>query len=486
MKKKWIWGAAVVLVLALSLGLYRFFTADDYRRTLPSRPLALAAVDWVRLSEENDMGMQDWKKLLPEGLEPGQTGIDWSKKMYAFVSSKEYVGLLAAVSDEADLRRLLDEAAKKGRCTPVEDYWGYSWTVWDGSWMVGFGDGALLMMGPGLKADMDALRYDMLACFRQKEAESGMSSPLFAELDHKDASFRVVSRLDVLPNFRGVEFLEGLPEHANLSDVYVCAGLNLSPHGVTMEAEISSQNSDINKYYERLAFLGKPLDGEFAGRVPEDALAWACVNVDGGSLLEMLRQNPVARTFLIGLNMGVDADLIIRSIKGDVAVTVPASALQNPSNVLVTAHLAEKDFLKEAAYWKESAARSGAWTFRDFGNDRFYLAANGVQTYFGVEGETLYVTPEEGMTGWVSGPETETLSEWNSRIKDSRFFLWVNLEQVKRDPMMGALCRESGVDEGRKILDLFDAVVLRSSDARRLTLELHTRGNRNLLKDLLK
>ena len=58
MKKKWIWGAAVVLVLALSLGLYRFFTADDYRRTLPSRPLALAAVDWVRLSEENDMGMQ--------------------------------------------------------------------------------------------------------------------------------------------------------------------------------------------------------------------------------------------------------------------------------------------------------------------------------------------------------------------------------------------------------------------------------------------
>ena len=194
----------MVLVLALSLGLYRFFTADDYRRVLPSRPLALAAVDWVRLSEENDMGMQDWKKLLPEGLEPGQTGIDWSKKMYAFVSSKEYVGLLAAVCDEADLRRLLDEAAKKGRCTPVEDYRGYSWTVWDGSWMVGFGDGALLMMGPGLKADMDALRYDMLACFRQKEAESGMSSPLFAELDRKDASFRVVSRLDVLPNFSRV------------------------------------------------------------------------------------------------------------------------------------------------------------------------------------------------------------------------------------------------------------------------------------------
>ena len=45
MKKKWIWGVAVVLALALSIGLYKFLTADDYRRTLPSRPLALAAVD---------------------------------------------------------------------------------------------------------------------------------------------------------------------------------------------------------------------------------------------------------------------------------------------------------------------------------------------------------------------------------------------------------------------------------------------------------
>ena len=152
-------------------------------------------------------------------------------------------------------------------------------------------------------------------------------------------------------------------------------------------------------------------------------MAWACVNVDGGSLLEMLRQNPVARTFLIGLNLGVDADLMIRSIKGDVAVTVPASALQNPGNVLVTAHLAEKDFLKEAAYWKESAARSGAWTFRDFGNDRFYWAANGVQAYFGVEGETLYVTPEEEMTGWVSGPETKTLFGMEQPDKGQPFLL---------------------------------------------------------------
>ncbi len=483
-KKKWMWGIAVaVSVAALSVGLYKFFAADDYRLVLPPNPVALATMDWVRLSEENDMSIQDWEKLLPEELKTRKAGIDWSKKMYAFVTSNDYGGLLAAIGNEAELRRFLDEMADKTFCTPVEDYGGFSWTVWDDNWMVGLGHGALLVMGPGLKSDMDALRHYMSDCFGQKKEESGMSSPLFTQLDGgRDAFFRAVSRLDLLPDFRGAELLKELSKHVNLNDVYVCAGLDLTPHGVTAEAEISSKNSDINRYCERLDSLCKPLDGGFARRVPKDALAWACINVDGNSLLEMLRQNPVVRTALIGLNIGVDADMIIRSIKGEVAVTVPSSVISDSGHFLLTAHLAEKDFLKETTYWKESAAENEAVVFRNFGNNRFYMAGNGMQAYFGVKGETLYVTPNEELEDWADSPETETLSEWESRIRDCRFFLWVNVDRLTLYPFADK-SRRNGLDTWP---DWFDSVALHSSDARRLTLELHSRGNRNLLKDLLK
>ena len=51
----------------------------------------------------------------------------------------------------------------------------------------------------------------------------------------------------------------------------------------------------------------------------------------------------------MGLNMGVDADLMIRSVDGDVAITlVPRDALEN--GMLLTAHLGKKDFLEEAPY----------------------------------------------------------------------------------------------------------------------------------------
>lgn len=452
-------------------------------QVLPANPKALAVVDWQRLSDEGGMTGEDWKELLPDEVDFGSCGIDRGKKFYAFVSSEETLGFLMPVSDEDDLKRTFEEFAKGGKCTPVEESRGCCWTILDDVWMVGFDHRALLVAGPATGADKKALRYEMQTCFKQGEEESGKSSPLFKKLEQKDASFRLVSRLDMLPAFRGMDFLTDLPEEANLSDMEICADINISSRGITLEAEIESENPDVERYFEKMAQFSNPLDGSYADNVPTDALAWACVNVDGTSLLENLRKNPTARTFLIGLNMAVDADMMLKSVKGDVAVTFNAPALQGSPGFLLTARLTEKDFLKESAYWKESAERNGL-KFRDFGNNRFYMATPGTQAYFGVDGETFYVTPDEGMTGLVDAPETKTLSEWKGRIKDSRLFLWLNLEQAKRHPRAEALLKKGRA--GGEKLDLFDAVVLRLSDARHLTLELHTRENRNLLRDLLK
>ena len=486
MKRKWIWTlVAVVACTGIYVGI-RAFTSESYLHVLPARPKALAAIDYLQLSKETGISGEEWERMLPDGMKSGWEGIDWTKEIYFFLSSKEYFGLLASVGDKGDLRSFFDKAAAEGRCTPVEESRGCCWTVYDGAWMAGFNNRALLVMGPGLEADMDALRHEMQVYFRQREEESGMSSPLFGQLAQKEASFRMASQLDILPTFAGEEFLAGFPEHSNLSDVNLYAGFTFSSTGLVVDAEISSENPEVNRYYEQLAFLGQPLDGDFADDVPAEALAWACVNVDGDYLLEALRKHPVVRTFLLGLNMEVDADMIIRSIKGDVAVTVDALAPQYAFRYLLTAQLENKDFLKEAAYWERNAAAGAPFVLRPLGDDNFCLVADGKQAYFGVKGNTLYVTPDYRMAAQVDGKETGTLSEWKDEIEDSRFFLWLNLRQLER--ILGSADGETAAlaEEGGKLLGLCDAVVLRSSGARSLTLELRSRGNRNLLKEVLK
>ena len=151
---------------------------------------------------------------------------------------------------------MVPQGGRKGLCKDVEERNGRHWTVWDNSWMVGFDDRALLVMGPGVPSAMDVLRQEITADLRQDKEKSGMASALFADVEQAGGGCVFAARLDALPDIYGNELAFGWPEHANLSDVNVVAGMCFLENGLTVDAEIRSKNSEINKYYEQLALLG--------------------------------------------------------------------------------------------------------------------------------------------------------------------------------------------------------------------------------------
>lgn len=484
MKTKWIGGLLLVVLFCVALwGGYKYWTSDDYVYALPANPKALAVVDLLQLSKESDVELDELKHSLWKDGDIEGLGVDWSKKAYAFVSSNEYFGVLLPVKDKDKVVRFLQEASEQGKCSALETNRGFQWAVWDSKWMIGFDDKALMALGPGLDADMDVLRQKILTCFRQGKAAGGVSSTLFRDLKTtEDVAFRVVFRMDILPSFYGDDFMTGLPNHASLSDLNLKADVRLTRQGISLAAEILSDNAEILEYYKQLALLGGYLDGEYAQYVPSDAWAWCGLNVNGEVLLEQLRRNPMVRTFLLGLNMGIDADLMIRSMKGEMAFTLNAPKPTGKQDYLLTARLARQDFLKEADYWKRKASANPILTFRDFGKNRFYIAMEGLETYFGVKDETLYVTSDGEGVEDICRMKTETLSAWEKEIRESRFFLWLNLDMLQQRFM-----QQTG--KGHAVwtdkLEMFDEVVLRSSAVRHLTLDVRTSKDVNVLEELL-
>lgn len=485
--KKWLWRLFAVLMLAVVLFcVYRRCSSVDYLRMLPARPKALVSVDLIRLSEESGLDAEALKDLLPQAWNEEKTGIDWKEKIYAFVSSKEYMGLLAAVEDAGELEKFLEKQSREGRCRPVERRQGCSWTILDERWMMGFDDRALLVMGPGFGGDMDVLRQEILKCFRQEEEESGSASSVYKDLNSQKAAFAIVSRMDVFPSLYDETFRSGLPEHADLNDVNVIATVHFTEKGVEIDGEINSANPDVNKYYEQLTHVGGKMSGMYAEDVPADALAWGCVNVEGDALLEQLRAIPDLRTFLLGLNLGIDADRMIRSIKGDMAVTLFASDCLKNTYYLMTARLENTDFLKEAGYWLQSAAQGGAVTLREVASQRYYISAQGMQAFFGVDGETLYVTSAERNAPHAGGNGDSALSAWKNDIASDRFFFWLNIERLKQMPEVSMLARMSDGSSLQETLDLFSCLTLQSSDARHVNLNFYTKENKHALKALLR
>lgn len=480
-----MWGLLVAVLCIGGYWCWRAFMPESYLRVLPPRLKALAVVNMPALSEETGMAAEDMAHLLPEGWASAVAGIDWSQKVYAFVSAREYVGVLVAVDDVDKLADFFRQGERRGFCTAPEERFGCRWTVVDGKWLAGFDNKALLVMGPGLAANMDVLRQEMAGYFRQEGQNSGMSSSLFEAVNRSVAAFSFVSQLDLLPAFYDDALKMSLPEHANLSDVSVLAEVHLMKQGLKVTAEYLSGNPEINKYYEQLFRPERKLTGQYARYVPEDVLAWACADVEGEELLERLRRNPAVRTFLLGLNMGVDADLMIRSIRGEVAFTLNSFA-HGGQDFLLTARVENTDFLKEAGYWEKSAASAGIFTFRNLGDNRFFISSGDLQAYFGVEGETLYVTPDERLAQAVCSDETTVLSRWADTVRNSHFFLWLDLEKLWRQPSVAMLLRGMGQDGAVQKLDLLDELVLYLPDARRIALELRVREGRNVLEELLK
>ena len=125
---------------------YRAWSSDTYLYALPSHPKALMAVDWPELVRGTGLEAEELSAGCPEGAGIPQ-GIDWKKRTYAFVSGREFTGFLAAVEDRDELAEWFRKAAKEKLCSEPEEGGGRCWTVWDGSWMVGFDDRALLVMG---------------------------------------------------------------------------------------------------------------------------------------------------------------------------------------------------------------------------------------------------------------------------------------------------------------------------------------------------
>ncbi len=483
--RKWLY---IVLVVVCGIGIWLCclnFAKNDYLNVLPGQSKALAVINVERLIKEADLDETTLKQtgLLSERY--ADIGIDWSKDIYSFVTTKEYVGALAAVDDKDKLKAFFEKSHEKGYCGNIEKHQGYQWVVLHDSWLIGFDDEAFLLMGPAVGSDLNMLRQDMLRFFYQDEDESGRKSLLYEGVKERRTSVSLASTLDVLPTTYSVKFKSGLPEHATLSDIRVVADFEFTPTMVTMNCEVGSDNKEIDRHYEGLAVINDDIEGTFISEVDSTTLLWASTHIEGKGLLDLLRKNPDVRTFLLGLNFGLDADQIIRSMKGDVAFRLDSITQSDKPVYTMLAELSDQSFLDGSDYWTQSVPVYGGISLKKLDKTDFRMDLQGKTFFFGVNNDCFYMTSSEASVGSMFKKSSSVLKPWEKDICSSRYFVWLNMRAFKT-----AMEKWSGLHAGyadwTDKLDVFDSFVVHSKDARHIAFVLKTKDNKNLFKELLK
>ena len=391
---------------------------NDYINTIPSESTALVSLDVAKMTGVNNNFVL---KTLFKASNYGDCGIDVSRKIYLFESADDNLGLCAGVDNATNLRNAL---AKAG-CEVVSKR-GYYFAMVNGSWLAGFSDDALLVMGPVTAASASELQNQMARYLSQSEDNGIACTPLFAKLDSLSSPMAMVAQARALPDQLVTPFMLGVPKDADASQVMIAAGMSIDAGVMFVEGSTFSFNKTIGKAIRKAATVYRPIAGRYVAAMPSDALMGMFVNVDGKDFIELMRSNRSLQAMLAGINAAIDMDNIIKSVDGDMVVITPKYSADRLS-MSMAAELAHADWLADVGYWKQSVPQGGRiidW------QENAYKYTDGKTTFcFGVSADRQFYSgssPEEAMAslGQAATPISETLQQ---KVKGQKMALIINI-----------------------------------------------------------
>lgn len=386
------------LLVAVALLLFWFIGRgrNDTASIIPQDARAVAQLDVKGLSR--DTGLEADKLFARLGVaEADEAGLNLSAPVYGFVSGQGHFGIALSVKSQSRLKKALQQLGAE-----VESQRGYQWAVLR-NWVIAFDSKRMLVLGPASATEAAGLRGQMVSLMKQEQTES----PVLGELKNRPGSLKLISRLDVMPKAYVGTLRKWLPAGIDFSRVSAFVSLDAQDKSFTLNTELLSDDKQVKQTLAQADSLWQPIKGELLEQGPDSPVLWATAGLRGDRLLNLLRQNPAIRTRLIALNMCVDADMMLRSIDGDVTLSVPSISLNfKQPPLLLTAALANKDFLRNVDSWKSGLATGAGVRFRVLRDDDFYLSAGDVNAYFGVRSNQLYITTNSRLADQACRPSS--------------------------------------------------------------------------------
>ena len=424
---KRLYKSLVVLSLVAVFVLLSSCSGSDYLHAIPAKSTALISIDLPKMA--GDDAVEDKASVLKAMLhvdDVSDCGIDLESKLYLFESADGNLGLCAKVADDDRIGDWIDGLVKQRLATPVTERKGFHFSVLKNSWLIGFSDEALLVMGPVVADAQSELQRQMVKYLSADEDNSVVSSKLFEKLEGISTPMAMVSLAQALPEKFVAPFTLGAPKGADASQVVIAAEMTVNRGLLHINGETLSFNDEINQALKAARDNYRPIKGCYLKSMPADAQAAIFMNVDGTKFLPMMQNNQGIQQLLMGVNAAIDMDNIIRSVDGDMAIVIPSFS-DNALKMSMSAQLKQSKWLQDVDYWKKSCPQGGK--IGDWGKNSYYYTDGKTSFYFGVSDDMQFFSGSDELTAEYSiKPSNHPISkDIQSLVEGQKLAMVVNL-----------------------------------------------------------
>lgn len=469
--KKYIFLILALVAVVVIGGYYFLFGKKDVcKDVIPEDAKAVMVLDSKQLVKQMGIDISDIMDFMKSDKKK-DIGVDLLSPMYGFLSNESYLCGVMALSDADDFEEVFKE---KG--VSVESQRGFKW-AYSNQMIVCFDDKKALLLGPISQTESHNMRPRMVEWMSQ----SSSKSPLLSSALKQEGALCLSSKMSVLPSTYMQTALQYLDNPFDMDKVFLNAELSIKEKSLLLSTAVESDEDDIKSLVTKYKDVLRPIQASQLRSSVNNPLLWVGFNTKGANLLEELRKNSVLRLFLVGVNLCVDADMMLKAIDGDVCFE-----LSDISSYTLKAQVTNQDFLKNANEWNTGFLGKN-YSFKSIDKNNFMLQGVGNTTFFGVNDNVAYFTSNQYVTNNERSDTSDNFVTSNKpEIQGKIFYASFSVNKLARLPKMQNMLN----DDNKKLnvfLNKIDRFTVSATDYLHYDIELSTKEDiSDFIKQLLK
>jgi len=397
---------------------------NEYLNVIPKNASLVVSVDAKSVFEKADLANSSKLQAFAKGQvgqylnNPESTGVDFRQPVYIFSTADGNLGATFCVNDIDKVRDFIQNIAGM----PTETDGIYS--LYQAGIYYGFNKSTLLLMTSRVVGEQ---------LFTLSDQERFTDSDSFRNLSKNSKDVNIYCSLSALNQTVPDVVLSMLPKNIRPSDVDYFGGISFENGRALWNQQLKGRTREVQKTLDKGNKTFKKIDGEFVDNPMENFSAWACIGIKKGELLPILKSNKDINTLLLGLGRGIDIDMIVREVEGDVAIvfpSFPSNDSYSQPNMMIMGELDDDDFLKDVDYWTESMKDYGMSMSRTSGQN-YVLKAGDFTLNWGVDDDIVYFATPEMFAQNVIAPRSNLLAPLKNDIEDCIGYVYVNFENLQ-------------------------------------------------------
>lgn len=476
---------------------------SDYLTVVPADATFVASANLSALAEKSDLSNSDLASSIDTYLplvfsgdsknkmkkymdSPKDMGIDFREPVYVFKTVNQCVGMTMKMLDKSDFEGLIKVLQNQSLATkPVER---------DGIMMGTFlddidyaYDGKTLLLLASVGEGGSAIgKQTLVKLFKQDKDDSFVNTEAFEQMSEKsERDIAIFSNMAALPQDVAVQLKSLVPSGVRFTDVELLASVDFQKGKAVLTSELIGTNDKAKKMLKEGDENFHKIEGRYVDMPTSDFLVWGCMGVNGEWLLDKLKQDNDMKQKLFLIERGIDIEAMIKSIDGDIAITLPKSFYTDEdvanTNFMVCGTLKSSKFLDDVDYWKQGMKEYGL-SMQSIGKDEYLLSSPDFKMCWGVNGDDLFIGSHSTYQSMANSQKSTLISGNKDEIKKCQAYVYVNLKELP----LAQLAEMTGVPFIIKAASKLNSIVYKCKSTSEMELSIGlTDDKENFLKELL-